>query len=343
MTLLHCDSFESYDPNDLDKTLHRVFVASSGVLETTFAKTGSQCVKLWYNQSCGFSSVDFVNNRAFVGVHFYTTSVVTHILMAFNNENNVSEASLGIVGGYLTFYRGLGTTVLATGSIQLQANTWYHIDVKVTIANSTAFGDVIIRVNEVTDIELGAGQDTSGANLSLRKIVLYNNTTGAYNYYDNFYVCNDQGSYNNTFLGECVVECLRPNADGNSSQFDGSDGNQINNYLLVDDIYPDDTAEYVEAQNLNEKDLYGMSNLSIGAASVKGIRVVTAMQRTAPGQRFMRHVIRSQSTDYEGDELTMPDGDWAYGSNIWEINPYTGVAWVEGDIGTLECGMKVST
>lgn len=339
MTLLHCDSFESYSPTDLNKTIKRHY-GFEGVIETSIVKTGSQCIRHWYSDYCAKYFPPFTNNRVYVGFHFRTTNTATHELLRFISPSGL-ECSLQLLTGKFAFYR-FNNNLLATGTQTIQNNTWYFVEVKATVANSTSFGDVIVRLNEVTDIEMGAGMDTAAYGDSLTTIQFYNNTTGAYNYIDNFYVCDDQGSFNNTFLGECVVECIRPNADGNSSQFDGSDGNQINNYLLVDDVYPEDTAEYVEGQNLNEKDLYGMSNLSIGAASIKGVRLVTAMYRATYGKRFMKHVVRTNGTDYEGNELIIGEGDFMYGEHIWQVNPDTGVLWTEGQIGSLECGFKIS-
>jgi hypothetical protein len=341
MTLIHIDSFESYDPSDVAGTLHRRRSPGGGI-ETSFAKTGSQCLSLGYTGACAFAHPsEFNNAEAFVGFAFRTNNLTNKIICAFNSKYAQTQCALGLSSQKLAFYRG-SYTLLGEGSTTLSVNTWYYVECKARVSNSISFGDVIIRLNEVTELELSAGQDTQGeTDGTLRTVYLYNSTNNT-NYYDDFYLCDNQGSVNNTLLGECVVECLRPNADGNSSQFDGSDGNQINNYLLVDDTYPDDTAEYVEAQNVNEKDLYAMQNLSIGAASVKGLSIVTAMQRTTPGKRYMKHVVRTNSTDYEGDEKIMSEGDWSYGDHLWETNPNTGLLWTEGDIGSVESGFKVS-
>src|SRR5437764_673985 len=55
-------------------------------------------------------------------------------------------------------------------------------------------------------------------------------------YLDDLYVCDATGTTNNTFLGDVRVHTLVPSGNGTDSGLTGSDGNQVNNYQLVNTV-----------------------------------------------------------------------------------------------------------
>lgn len=341
MSLLFCDSFESYDQSDKNNTLWRTWIPGGGGanISSSEAKTGSQSLAVSYNNYASYVLPSPAQNaRLYVGFAYKPTSLQNSAIIQFGSTTTEAHVSMH-TSGLLGVYRH-SSTLLGMGTHAIQPNVWNYIEVKMTITNSTSFGDVIVRINGITDIELGSGIDTCYQTAALQYIYLnaYINHTA---YYDDLYICDDLGTVNNTFLGECVVEYLRPSGNGATSDWDGSDGNQVDNYLLVDDQYVDDS-DYVEGQNLNEIDLYEVQNLSIGALTIRGIRVAGALGRSSIGQRYAKQICRSNGVNYEGAEQALPSGGFGIYSDIWETDPDTGVLWQEGAIGNLQVGAKIS-
>jgi len=348
MSLLHIDSFEGYDPNNVESTLGRTYSLSGtavpigDMINTTNPKTGSQCLKTTYQAyATKWFAEPLQNARLYMGFGFrWSGSTGTQSILNFSSLLGAQTQMFLDPAGTLSFKRYYNV-LLATSSTVFLADTWYYIEIKMTISNSTSFGDVVLRVNGVTDIELGSGIDTSYNEVALQGL-----TFGSYVsqsiFWDDLYICDDQGTVNNTFLGECVVECLRPNGNGATSQWTGSDGNSVDNYLLVDD-QPLDDVDYIESDDVGYIDLFEHQNLSIGALVVHGIRVVCAAGREAPGERFAKNMCRSSGVNYEGDEYSVPTDGWLYRDEIWETDPATGVLWSEGAIGTLQTGIKISS
>jgi len=77
-----------------------------------------------------------------------------------------------------------------------------------------------------------------------------------------------------------ATETLRPNADGDSSECTGSDGNQVNNYELIDESSTDD-ADYVYATGTTDGtwriDLYNLPSTAIAVGST--INKITFYER----------------------------------------------------------------
>ena len=156
---------------------------------------------------------------------------------------------------------------------------------------------------------------------------------------DDIYVCDDTGGTNNDFLGDIRVEALLPNGNGNSSQFDGSDGNTTDNYLLVDDATPNDDTDYVESPDSGDKDTYAYGNLASSTGSVYGVQICPYARKTESGIRNLKTVARLSGTETDGPERPVGDS-YAYMPDIRETKPGGG-AWSISDVNSAEFGQKV--
>ena len=342
MADLYHDGFESYDPADETNTLKRIWGhANDPAISTAKYKTGSQCLNpttgnpaRWYHTS------DITNNKLFVNFAFLFTdgpelgSIVEFMSIAG------AECSLKLLpNGRVALYRG--STLIISGSEKLYENTWYYLEVKVTLSDSTSAGDCIVKINEVTDITIGTTEDTWDTGGALCGVSLCGEGPTQNSFFDDVSLLDDTGSNNNTFNGECAVESRRPDGNGTTSQWDGSDGNQVDNYLMIDDQYVGDTAEYIEAQAAAEVDLFTYENLALDVLGVKAVKCVSLVEKTAAGPRTIRAKCRSNGTNYDGDTETMPEGGYRYSHYIWETDPDTSSLWLEAAVNAAEFGVEV--
>jgi hypothetical protein len=235
-------------------------------------------------------------------------------------------------------------TVRATSSVGVvEANRWHFYEVKFKVIDSCAAGDFSVRIDGTEVVSIGAGFDLKRANNSTTNTytLRFSGITDTFSYWDDIYVCNNSGSVNNTFLGDSRIDTLYPDSDGNANQFDGSDGNSVNNFELVDEAQNDGDTTYVESSTATEKDQYGFDAIA-EPTTIHGVSVCSVARKDDAGARTGKIITRSGGADYEGSEFT-PSTSYGYFDEIWEEDPDTSTAWTESGINAAEFGIKVES
>lgn len=241
--------------------------------------------------------------------------------------------------GALRVVRGNGAAVLNSYTVPGgHSATWKYVEFKATIHGST--GSYEVRLNGAT-VMSGTGvvtQHTGNAYANRFHVGTYDN-----NYYDRYhddiYLCDDQGTHNNDFLGDVQIRAYYPNGNGNSSQWDGSDGNQTDNYALVDEAQPNDDTDYVSAGDAGEKDTYTFGNMSETNGSILGVLVQPyAKEAVAEGTEIVA-VARLSGTEQDSDPMAMTIA-YAHYQGIFEEKPGGG-QWTITDLNNAEFGVKI--
>lgn len=233
-------------------------------------------------------------------------------------------------------------TVLATGTTSLALSTWYFIEFKVFIHDTT--GTAELKINGVTELSLTNVDTKNTANASANAVRLgaagaSSGGTQATWLFDDFYVCDGQGATNNNFLGDVRVEAIFPDGNGNSSQMLGSDGNSTDNYLLVDEATPNDDTDYVSEDTVDQKDTYAYGSVTPGSGTVHGVQVLPYARKTDAGARSIKSVARVSGTE-EDSATKVLSMSYLYLSDIRETKPGGG-AWSISDVNGAEFGVKL--
>lgn len=345
MTLLFIDSFDHYDTAHLaDKYLatggniaittgtgrrgtgsYRVtdsfaideIVAPISVTRTTFIVGFALKVTNWSGHAVTS------NSRYAIFPRFYSASdTELHVLI---NDNKFFEVRRGVSPG----------TIIATGTKFIQLNKWYYIEVKY-FANDTT-GTVEVKINGVTDINFGPG-DTVQTSDQINKVTISNSGGWSEEYYlDDLYICDDQGSVNNDFLGDVRVDAVLPDGAGASSDFTPSAGS---NYQCVDDNPPNDDTDYVSENTVTDHDTYSMANTPVTSGSILGVQQLLLARKDDAGARSIRGMIRSGGTDYPGDTHVLLDS-YMYFQEILEQDPDTAAAWTISGFNSVEFGQRL--
>lgn len=258
-----------------------------------------------------------------------------------------SSGEIVVVRGNTTIASGTELGRTATGVI-VAAGTggtggdYKMIEMEVVFATG-ATGSVVIKVAGSTVLTLSSVQTAASANAYANRLRYATRTTTGW-LSDDWYVNDDSGSApENTFLGEAfVVESIIPNGNGNSSQWVGSDADQVNNYQLVDDSGNDDT-DYVKSGTLNDLDTYAMSNLSNATGTIIRASHYFIARKDDVATRTLASALRTNSTDYtSATDKTMAG---TYGLFIDErtVNPDTTLRFTISEINAIEYGTKVTT
>lgn len=323
---------------------------------TTTPRTGTNCLE--EVQSFGVTSVsrsfDVADRHATFVVgcgirHFsgsdccdglpYLTFVgdgLAHIVVKRNDSN----ASISIYrGGNIGQADG---TLLATSAPNVTINgVWYHLEIKVVLAD--VGGSVEVRVNNATVITFTGDTRNGGASGLLDRVHLYSfaSSDEANVRFDDFYVLNGAGTSNNNFIGDSRIHNLFPNADGNYSQFVGSDGNSINNYLLVDEATPD-VVDYVGSGTPGNKDSYNFPNLPAAVTAVRAVSQRAYNISSDVGTRTARNLTRISGVDYVSADYNVGGAALQF-ETLYNTSPATLAAWGVAEFNAAEWGIECRT
>jgi hypothetical protein len=284
--------------------------------------TGNLTTNIFTSQATwifGFAFKRLFSQNNYSLVQVYDTGTV-QVKLNFNTSNNF-EVTLGTGG------------VIASGTFIPIIGVWYFIEFKCTINNST--GAVSVKVNGTTDISASSVDTQVSGNASANKFELAN--TGSSNFYDDIYICDSTGSFNNDFLGDVCVETIFPDGAGNSTTWTPLSGSNFSN---VDEIAVDDDTSYVSTATATNVDTYTYGNLSFANTVVKGLSVNVVNRKDDAGARTLAPVVRSGGTDYVGTTQSSFDS-YTDAWQAYDTNPDTSTAWTPSEVNGAEFGAKL--
>lgn len=231
-----------------------------------------------------------------------------------------------------------GTTVLATGTTDLEFATWYYIELKVVIDPST--GSYDLRINEAAEMS-ATGVNTAESGSANADVFHLRNSFGQT--IDDWYICDSSGSTNNDFLGDCQIEGIHPNGAGDRTEWSAQPAG--NNYQRVDDpqnAYS--TTDYVYDDVAAQGDLYEFQDPGAITGSILGIGIINFAALDAAGSRVVRNIFKTDGGGTEYDltgSFTIASTDPAGFMKIEELNPDTAIAWTESDLQNGQFGVEV--
>lgn len=236
-------------------------------------------------------------------------------------------------------YRGAGSVFLAQSNPNVfTVGPWYHFEGKFVLHDTT--GRAIIKINGVTVIDFTGDTKNAGTDPTFDRLLFEQSSNANQLYIDDFFVLNGAGTVNNDFIGDCSIQTLYPNGNGNYSQFVGSDGNSTDNYLLVDETSAN-TSDYVASATSGEKDSYTFTDL--GTGTVYGLAQRSYAAKSDAGIRLMRNFQRVGGTDYPSavDQGLSITPTYQAKSDIVEVNPATSNLWTVSEVNGAEFGVEV--
>jgi len=161
-----------------------------------------------------------------------------------------------------------------------------------------------------------------------------------------YYWWDDCAADDSGWVGDGRVVLLQPDGDGASSDFTGSDGDQVNNYALVDEDVPSIT-DYVEGTSEGLTDTYSAEDTG-GAgipsnAEILDVEVLAvAGTLDADGYNALNGVMRVGGTDYDKAEQEL-DGDYKLHRFKFPTNPAIAGAWTPSALDAAEIGIRTET
>lgn len=315
-----------------------------GSVDTAIKRTGEYSFKLDHHSEYGRAHLDGSPDEIYVrfavypdGISYYTYNYICKFFDAAPTE----QISLcrNAVNHVLVLYRGRGATLLARGSTTINFGTWYCIEVYLKVSN--AAGVCQVKVNGVLDINF-SGDTQQTANAECSYFQWGRGIGGASGsemlaHFDDIAINDTTGTKNNSWIGRGGIYGLKPSGAGTYAQFTPSTGA---NYECVDEVPPNDDTDYVESDTVGYKDSYALADLPVATGQVDAVQWLARAKLDAAGAGNFKRLLRHDSTDYNGENLTV-DTSYVYHQEILENAP-DDTEWTVAKVNALEIGMEIS-
>jgi hypothetical protein len=218
---------------------------------------------------------------------------------------------------------------VATGSVGIRSGEWGHLQVRFHLADA---GHIATKVDGLADVDY-SGDTKSGGATEITHVRLYLSDVAlgsSYAYFDDF--CFGTGGW----PGDIRFEPLLPNADTATINWDGSDGNQVDNYALVDEVPPSD-ADYVESVSNGDQDKYDFEDFTITNKDPIALVLWARAKKDEADAHQLKLIIDDGTEDVGAaqDLLT----SYKYIHRVDTTKP-SGGAWTDAALDALEVGVE---
>lgn len=333
MTIVFMEGFDAVDRTDI----LRKWTYASNIANVTTGLTYAYAAK---GQGCYILGGDYIrkaglaNIPTFVfGYYYYFPNTTAYTLVQFLDGSNNEQCSIRTDGsGHITLSRN-GTT-LATSANSYSAGQYRHIEVKITIHNTT--GAYQLKVDGVDWIAAATGANTRAQSVN------YINgfqILGQSSYFDDVYFLDCASAPNNDFLGPVKVMTLLPEAAGNYAQWTSNWGANFNN---VNRLGAHDDTVFNQSATVDQADTFKFTN--VGDVTIKGIAINLIARQDAGLARTMARLARQSSTDRAGTPYA-PAITYGTYFEVLETDPNEapGTAWTAAALNAAEFGYKVAS
>lgn len=267
-----------------------------------------------------------------------TVSGAVHIMLDLKDSASTNPQIRVTMRGdrYVDIYRATSTLLTSSSAPIGAGGDWVWVEVKARINDVTGFVEVKINGSVVASYVGDTAAASGGGGITMLE---WNGLTATGT--DDIYVCDTAGAAPfNDYLGELQVETLVPNGNGAASQFVGSDGNSVDNYLLVDELPAVDT-DRVESSTVGNRDLYTFADPAAGVGEVLAVTPCVAVSKIYAGPCNIKVVDRlAAGTERLSAAKTVTNLGWR------TAGPYVadaaGAAWTPASVAAAQFGVEVA-
>ncbi len=244
--------------------------------------------------------------------------------------------SIDPTSGHLYFWQGTPATVLATGTTVVVAGSWYFIEIKVNINNST--GSVDVRLAGTGSEMSAVNVDTqTTANAFTNAVQFFNGSASFDNdsALDDLYACDTSGPppFNN-YLGVIRIETLFPTSNNSVTWTPLAN----TNWQEVSEVNMDSDVSY-NGQQSTGIDTFGFGGLSSTPTLIFGMAVISSARKDDVLNMSYRNKLLSGATTSNGTTSNLATV-YQYVRDDYPVDPNTGVAWVGAGIDAIFAGYE---
>lgn len=233
-----------------------------------------------------------------------------------------------------------GATLLGSTS-DFVSQSWHYFEFQFKLDPAT--GTIEFRHN--TNVDFTAGPiDTADTGLAGADVFEISMMSSALRF-DDIYILDDQGTINNDFLGDSVIEGRRPSGDGTPLDWslDNGPGTFTNHWEGLDDTTCGTPQDFIFSSTIGHQDLLSFNALSFITGQVHGVMVNSSAVLDTTGSREYKHIARSGGTLYTGvgSSHTVASTSRQDFYDVLETDPDTGVKWTIAGVNAADFGVEV--
>lgn len=277
------------------------------------------------------------------------------IVTAINSGSQIKAGIRLTSSNILQLWNREDSSQIGSDSAALSTGVWYRVELLVdpTTISATAVEGKI----DGTTFASGTADINSGI-LAFRYGIQTNGDATADLYYDDIAINDSSGSVQNSWPGEGEIIHLRPNGNGDNSDFVGSDADSTDNYLLVNEVTPDDATTYVQAPNgATGTDDYNIDATPAALASDDTINCVQVGWRAREGPSssggsvtYVLRITHSGTTE-EGSGVAWASTTWMtnhnaqprnYNLTLYDLPGASTTAWTKSDLDAAQIGIRAT-
>lgn len=333
MALLHIEGFEVAD--GVSTYMARKLVSGSDADQWSPGRFGGKSIRIQYNNAFGWAVDDEQTLIIGFAINFENTEQNAPIVVLVDSGTEQVSLSFGI-NGSLRIVRD--STVLAeTVARIISRSGWHFVEFKIKIDNST--GTAEIRVDGIVVANETSLDTQMSGNAFATMVVFYPPRYESENFFDDVYIVNNSGSYNNDFLGDVRIIATQPDADGSSTDFTLFPGSGEDHYENVDDgSSVDDDTTYVESATTSHEDRFTYIDL-VDVGNILGAQIFTDAKESA-GSESLITTVRTYTIDHD-DTPQAVTASYVIYSRIMDVEPENGIPWTTTVFNTAMFGVKV--
>lgn len=233
---------------------------------------------------------------------------------------------------------------LQTSSFLMELGQCYVFQVYVKIAD--AGGRVVVYMDGISTPVIDYTGDTKPGAATTVDNFQFLAPQGAHYYLDDFALNDNTGGVDDSYPLPEVYTKITPTGNGTHNNWHGSDGNDVNNFELVDEFPKDDDTTYVYHDGTSgTQDQYAMSDDYDGTN-----RIITRVYAEARAKKTEAVALQiklgikpSGAADQMGVARDMIVSTYTrVTSGHWLVNPIDSLAWEESDIDALEGVIEIA-
>jgi hypothetical protein len=278
-------------------------------------------VGLVYPETRNFSDYPFVKLYSFA-------NNMTIISMGWNNSGTLT----------LSANANSSYSVSNTSSNTVNRIAWNYYEIGFNTANNY----VELRVNGVTYATLNVPFSYA---YNIDRFVTYNSSqvtgnSSSFNI-DDIYMADSTGTApGNTFLGDCRIITLFPNAPGSSTQWTPL---TANNWYEVCETAFDGNTSYVYSNTVGNIDLYKVNASPVALTSnIYAVQVISAASKTDASPHTINNIISSNGVNSNSANITVLPS-YMYNKSMWTTDPATGARWTQAGVANVQIGVGLSS
>jgi hypothetical protein len=285
------------------------------------------------------------NDTWIIGFNWKSRGTGGHVSPFFRlGQSNVAGFGDGLQLQVLTnnvieINDGDGNQLAVTASDVFTEDTWLQMELKAKC--HAADGTVELRIDGVNVASATSVNTATIGDAEWASVIFSGTGTTTRNpIFDDLYICNDQGSTNNDFLGACFVRTLRPTSDAGPN--DGTPSAAVDHYTLVDEVKLDEDATYITLDTDTDKEMFGYEALASGGL-IFGVAMTTLVTTVTACDVRVNQVFESNASESSQNSKTLPASSYYGIHHVQEVSPDTSVAWTTSEInaGTFGCELDV--